>query len=97
MNDQRVLEFVTKLCQRHGATRIVLFGSRARGNCHELSDYDIAIFGINDSKTKLVIREECEESAPTLKKIDVVFTHEASPELLQYIESEGIILYERKT
>jgi predicted nucleotidyltransferase len=30
--------------------RAVLFGSRARGNSHELSDYDVAVF-LNDSES----------------------------------------------
>ena len=83
------------LCKRHGASRVVLFGSRARGDNHQYSDYDIAVFGIEESKTKLDIREVCDESAPTLKVIDIVFSQDASEKLLQNIEKEGIILYER--
>ena len=89
MNDQKVLDFVANLCRRHGATSVVLFGSRARGDNHELSDYDIAVFGIKDAKTKLGIREECNENAPTLKQIDIVFVQDASNELLKSIKKEG--------
>ena len=96
MNDEKkVLDFVVGLCVRHGAERVVLFGSRARGDGHELSDFDIAIFGIKDTKRKLDIRETCDESAPTLKTIDIVFAQDAGEKLLQNIKKDGIILYER--
>ena len=95
MNDQKVLDFVADLCKRHGASRVVLFGSRARGDNHELSDYDIAVFGIKSSKRKLDIREVIDESAPTLKQIDISFSQDLTEKFLQNIEREGIILYER--
>jgi len=95
MNQQIVLDFITNLCKRHGAGCVVLYGSRARGDNHELSDYDIAVFGVRDSKTKLDIRDECDNNAPTLKQIDLVFAQDASKELLHNIKREGIVLYER--
>jgi predicted nucleotidyltransferase len=95
MNDQKILDFVTALCKRHGANRVILYGSRARGDNHELSDYDIMVVGIRKKETKLDIREECDNNAPTLKQIDIVFSQDASPKLLQHVKRDGIVLYDR--
>lgn len=34
------------LAQQYGAKRLVLFGSRARGDHHERSDIDLAVYGM---------------------------------------------------
>lgn len=34
------------LARRAGAHRLVLFGSRARGDCRERSDIDLAVYGL---------------------------------------------------
>ena len=37
---------IAQLGARYGATKIVLFGSRARGDNHPRSDIDLAIYGM---------------------------------------------------
>lgn len=83
------------LGEKSGAERVVLFGSRARGDNNDTSDFDIAFFGITDTRIKLDIIGECEMDAPTLKKIDVSFGDELGEKFLQNIKKEGIVLYER--
>ena len=39
-----VRQLTMKLLKRYGIVRLVLFGSRARGNHHVKSDVDLAIF-----------------------------------------------------
>lgn len=51
--------------------KVVLFGSRARGDADESSDYDIAVFGAGE-ETKLRFTDEIEEIS-TLHKIDLLF------------------------
>jgi predicted nucleotidyltransferase len=75
--------------------RIVLFGSRARGDAMPRSDIDLAIACPRaDPKIWSDIVEAADE-APTLLQIDLVRTDTAPPELLAEIAREGRVLYER--
>ena len=60
VNDQRVDFFSTRLRQKlpNAIRRIILFGSRARGDAHEGSDYDFAVIcQTRDAATKQAVRE----------------------------------------
>jgi len=75
--------------------RIVLFGSRARGDAMPRSDIDLAIACPRaDPKIWSDIVEAADE-APTLLQIDLVRMETAPPELLAEIAREGRVLYER--
>jgi predicted nucleotidyltransferase len=76
--------------------RVVLFGSRARGDAAPRSDIDLAITCPRaDAKIWSDIVEAAEE-APTLLQIDLVRMDAAPAELLAEIAREGRVLYERK-
>ena len=48
MTESQILEAITQeLCDQHGCHTVILYGSRARGDATEASDYDI--LGIRDS------------------------------------------------
>ena len=66
------------LCREHGAGRVVLFGSRAKGTALPESDIDIAVSGVQDVE---LLREALEE-LPTLYKIDLVSLDDCANELL---------------
>lgn len=73
----------------------VLFGSRARGDNKERSDYDVTISGNVSPTDKIAISGGIEE-LPTLLKIDVVYTAELEEDKFLYnIRKEGIIIYDR--
>lgn len=77
-----------KKCKLH---KVILFGSRARGDNRERSDIDIAVSGGNIAEFSTGIDEEIN----TLLMFDVVNLDGAvQQELLQSIEKEGIVLYE---
>jgi predicted nucleotidyltransferase len=74
--------------------RIVLFGSRARGDAMPRSDIDLAVACPRaDPKVWSDIAEAAEE-APTLLRIDLVRMDTAPPELLAEIARDGRVLYE---
>ncbi len=76
--------------------KVVLFGSRARGDERERSDIDIAVVGpeITDREwTQLWTYVD--EEAPTLLCVDLVRWTEASEEIRESIQREGVVLYER--
>lgn len=76
--------------------RIVLFGSRARGDDDARSDIDIAISCPAAGKRTWLDICRVAEEAETLLEIDLVRLEEAAPEFRQRIESEGKVLYERR-
>ena len=41
----RVLRDITRFAKMHSITKVILFGSRARGTNTERSDIDIAVYG----------------------------------------------------
>jgi len=75
--------------------RVILFGSRARGDAGFRADIDIAV----ECPTADILRwsdiEEAVELAPTLLNIDLVRLDTAPPELRTAIRHEGRVLYER--
>lgn len=91
-----------ELCQKlhtvakqSGASRLVLFGSRARGDHRPTSDIDLAVFGldpIHAGRLRLALEE-----LPTLLQFDLVCVDDhTSPSLLHNIEKEGVTLYAAK-
>lgn len=80
------------LARMYGANRLVLFGSRARGDYKERSDIDLAVFGLDPvqaGRLRLALEE-----LPTLLEFDLVCVNEGtSPALLKNIEKDGVILY----
>ena len=75
--------------------RVILFGSRARGDHEERSDIDLAIDAEHTTERQWF--DLCEEMrAITLLKLDIVRMDEASTELLDRIESEGKPIYDRR-
>ena len=75
--------------------RATLFGSRARGDNKERSDYDIAIFGKVSDEDKSEIFTQTEE-LPTLLKIDVAYVDELEKDkFVENILKEGIVFYDR--
>lgn len=81
-----------QLAQRHGIKKVILFGSRARGDFYERSDIDIAVSGGNTAEFSLDI----DESIHTLLMFDVVdLDGHISEKLRKEIERDGIVIYEK--
>ena len=72
------------------AQRVVLYGSRARGDHQPESDIDIAFFGSNEGFFRF---ETCMEQLPTLLEYDLVHvTEKISPAFAENIKKDGIVL-----
>lgn len=83
---------IIELAKKHDINKIVLFGSRARGDNRERSDIDIAVSGGNVIEFMLDIEEEVD----TLLMFDVVNLDKyVQPELIAEIERDGVIIYEK--
>jgi predicted nucleotidyltransferase len=71
-------------------TQIILFGSRARHDCLESSDYDICLKStVKLGVKKALIKEALEESTVPYK-VDIVDYNEAGTELKRIIDREGV-------
>lgn len=74
--------------------KVILFGSRARGDNTDKSDYDIAVFSNNTDISQHIKFLEDIDNIDTLNKIDVVFikkTH-LNTNLYQNIIRDGVII-----
>ena len=76
--------------------RVILYGSRARGDEEERSDIDLAVVGSRISRDEWrEMQDYVEEKARTLLFIGVVRLENVSQKLRENIQREGITLYER--
>ena len=76
--------------------RVVLYGSRAKGNYREGSDIDLALFGeqLTPSISNRIIADL--EELPTLYSFDVaLYTEISNPDLCHHIQRVGQVLYEQ--
>jgi predicted nucleotidyltransferase len=89
--DKKLEEDIIRFAKRNSIQKVILFGSRARGDNFERSDIDLAVSG-GDA---LNFYFDVEEEAWTLLMFDVVNLDEGiSEELRAEINRDGVILYE---
>lgn len=87
-----VLKQIRDLAAQYGLCKVILFGSRARGDFKERSDIDLAVSGGDISGFALAVDEETD----TLLQYDVVNLDSRVDEaLLENIEKNGKVLYEK--
>lgn len=89
---QQVINEITDFAKKYDVNKVLLFGSRARGDFKRTSDIDLAVSGGNFDRFALDVDEE----TSTLLMFDIVdLDREMQPELQESIEKEGVILYEK--
>lgn len=82
---------LARLARQHGARRLVLFGSRARGDFGPRSDIDLAVYGMPPERRGLFWADA--EELPTLLELDIVHIMDGmDPVFLQNIEKDGVPL-----
>ncbi len=89
---QVVLDELISIAERYHIEKLILFGSRARGDFRRTSDIDLAVSGGDFARFALDVEEE----TSTLLKYDFVdLDRNIQEELLKSIEKEGILIYEK--
>lgn len=68
MSPEDVIKEVGRLCRKHQAKEVILYGSRAKGTARERSDIDIAVAGADDFD---LLSEEVDD-LPTLYSVDLL-------------------------
>lgn len=91
---QSLIDEIIIIAKKHNVAKIVLFGSRARGDFREKSDIDLAIYGC---KNFVDLSVELNEDLWSLLELDIISMDEkyVSKELIAEIERDGVILYEK--
>ena len=90
---ERVETEIIQLAKEHGIQKVILFGSRARGDNWERSDIDLAVSGGDIPRFALDLDEE----VWTLLLFDVVNLDEpVQPSLLEEIARDGVVIYEHE-
>ena len=91
-----LIEQMKNLFLRYDIKKVILFGSRARGDNKENSDFDFVIF--DDEMSELERAKFCleVEDNDSLFKVDILFFRKDLDEMLkENIIREGQVIYER--
>ena len=88
----RILRELSFFAKKYSVTKIILFGSRARGTNTERSDIDIAVYGGDFDGFYWDVKE----NIYSLLMFDVVQADVSiSDELKKEIEKDGVVIYEK--
>ncbi len=88
---KKLFNEIAKAAKINKASKIVLFGSRARGDNRERSDIDLAVYNMPENNQLLFT--EAIEQLPTLLDFDIIFVNDnTNKDLLNNIEKDGIVL-----
>lgn len=87
-----VYKEIMDIAKKHDVNKIILFGSRAKGNNTERSDVDIAVYANNFSSFYWDIQEHIN----SLLSFDIVNAFDGvSAELADEINKYGVTIYEK--
>lgn len=89
---QIVIEELRGLARKYQIRRVILFGSRARGDYHRTSDIDLAVSGGDILRFAL----DADEETSTPLKYDIInLDQKINEELQKSIWTEGKTIYEK--
>ena len=87
-----VLEEIKRIAEEYGVNKVILFGSRARGDYQRASDIDLAVEG--GKITDFIL--DVKDTTSTLLNFDIVDLEKTAPgKFLDSIKREGVVLYEK--
>ena len=89
---KQVINEIIALAQRYDVKKVVLFGSRARGDYYRSSDIDLAVYGGDVTGFSLDV-EEYTSTLLTYDVIDMDKKHQIN--FVNAIEKEGVVIYEK--
>jgi nucleotidyltransferase substrate binding protein (TIGR01987 family) len=97
--DEKILNEVCRIAGKYPEIKkIMLFGSRARGDCHERSDYDLAVFSVGKNPVQILSFQNELDEMDTIYKFDVVAVNDDTDfELMENILREGVVLVDKST
>ena len=92
--EKEIVEEIYEISKKYpGIKKIVLFGSRARGDNSPKSDIDLAVYS---NSTLVDFIDDIENNTSTLLEFDFSNMNIIEDELfIQQVKREGIIIYEK--
>lgn len=91
--DPTIKEEIIACCQKYHVDKVILFGSRARGDNGSYSDIDLAIEGADDFDRLFA---ELKYNEFTLLDMDIInLNGRVSEPLMKDITNDGCIIYEK--
>ena len=89
---EEVFRKIIEICRRNGASKVILFGSRAKETARERSYIDIAVCGGDFDSFYWDIKENIH----SLLMFDVINADASiSEELKKEIKKDGVVIYEK--
>ena len=90
--DDSIEQDIISIAIKNDIKKLILFGSRARGDFKRTSDIDLAVEGGNISAFAVQVDEE----VSTLLEFDIInLDGRVQKKLLESIRREGVLLYEK--
>lgn len=90
--DDSIEQDIISIAIKNDIKKLILFGSRVRGDFKRTSDIDLAVEGGNISAFAVQVDEE----VSILLKFDIInLDGRVQKELLESIRREGVLLYEK--
>jgi len=91
---EKVITGIKNLAEEYDVQKVILFGSRARGDNDPKSDIDLAVYGCADFTNFSL---DVDERVWTLLMFDILDMdrYDYSQELLQEIARDGVTIYEK--
>jgi predicted nucleotidyltransferase len=92
--DVNIIRAISKIGMKCKVNKIVLFGSRARGDNKKTSDIDLAVYCDENFQNEGKMYFEL-DGMDTLLKLDIIFVNSnTDKKLIENIERDGVIIYE---
>lgn len=91
---EKYIKLIVEELKKYHPKRIILFGSRARGNFKKNSDIDIAIDVKVNFREKRKLIEKVDRLSG-LYSVDLIFLPEIDNKFRKKILEEGVLLYEK--
>lgn len=89
---EELIKEISTIASKWGVQKVILFGSRSRGDYGRASDIDLAVSGGDFTQFCLNI----EENAWALLKFDIINLDDSlEPDFRAMIQKEGVTLYEK--
>lgn len=85
---------IVRVAKELNVRKVILFGSRAREDCHSRSDIDLAVEGFQSAEMYFRFREAMYQ-LPTLLMFDIIDLNSdlVDKNLRDAIEKDGVVLY----
>jgi predicted nucleotidyltransferase len=96
LKDSDIEKIRAVFAARLDVERVILYGSRAKGNYKPYSDIDFAIKGNLDLSKKWQIENELDDLLLPYKIDMSIFSQIGNPDVVEHITRVGQVFYERR-